>query len=469
MTEPAAPLAEDEPLLEYQLPHNLEAEQSVIGGLLLAPERYDLIEGRLAREDFFHRGYGEIFDCIAALQQRGQPIDILVLKEELAGRGKLDMVGGHETLLSLLEAVPTGAHVEYYATIVREKSMQRRLIAAATEIVRKATSAGVQDTPALLEEAESAIFAVGEKQGGASTATIRDVLKETWKRIEENQSDHGTIIGLPTDYYELDQKTSGFQEDQLIIVAGRPGMGKSTFALNIARRVAVDHHFGVLIFSLEMNAMNIAQNMLCAQARVDAQRLRTGAMSAEEWEHLGKSTDALSQAPLFINDKPAISLGEIRREARLMKKQHDIRLCVVDYLQLVTASSLAAGRSREQEISEISRGLKALAKELQIPVMALSQLNRKPEGRADNKPILSDLRESGAIEQDADIVILLHRPDYYGGEDAATPGLAEVILAKQRNGPTGTVELTFIDRQLRFENMSLRPADAPPPAAEEDL
>lgn len=440
---------------ERRLPHNLEAEQSVLGGLLLAPDRFDVIEGRVDADDFFSRAYATIFEAMQALQKRGQPLDILVLKDELANEGKLDFVGGAAALLTLSERVPTGAHVEHYAQIVRDRAIQRRLIQAATQIVRQASGQEGMTSTDLLDEAERAIFEVAERGVSAEPASMREVIKETWEKIEKFSAGHGTVTGLPTGYYELDKMLTGLHEDELIIIAARPSMGKSTFALNLARHIGIEEGCPIVVYSLEMSDTNIAQNILCAHAHVDAQRLRTGHMGEQEWGHLARSSDALSNAPIFVDDTPSISIAELRGKTRRLKARHGLGLCIIDYLQLVTASSKASQRSREQEISEISRGLKALAKELSIPVIALSQLNRKATDRADNRPILSDLRESGAIEQDADVVMLLHRPDYYDPEDA--PGQAEVIIAKQRNGPTGTVQLAFIRNQLRFENLSLRP------------
>ncbi len=434
------------------LPQNLEAERSVLGGLLLAPDRFSMIDGKISSDDFFNQAYGNVFQVMSELNAKGLALDVLVLKDELQKQGFLEMAGGAAGIAALMDAVPTGAHVEYYAQIVREKATLRRLNSTATTIVQMV--AENKSSPSdIIDEAERAIFEVAERGTSGEADSITDVLKQTWKKIEEYQSSQRTVTGVPTDFMELDSLTSGMHEGELIIVAARPSMGKSTFALNVARRVAVDHHMPTVFYSLEMSSMNIAQNLLCAHARVDAQRLRTGKLSDEDWTHLGRSTEALSQAPMFIDETAGISLSELRGKTRRLKARHGLKLCVIDYLQLMTASSRSANRSREQEVSEISRGLKALAKELAIPVIALSQLSRKTADRKDNRPILSDLRESGAIEQDADVVMLIHRPDYYDKEDH--PGEAEIIVAKQRNGPTDTVNLAFIGNQLRFENLSV--------------
>jgi len=451
--EAAMPVTEEAGFAPQQTPHSLEAEQAVLGGLLLAPDRFDLVDGRLHEDDFFARAHGAVFGAMCALRERGQPLDLLVLKEELERRGHLDLVGGNAGLAGLTEVVPTGAHVEYYANIVRERAVLRRLIAVSTEIIQKAT-ASTEPAVDVLEFAEQSVFDVATRGTSGEAESIAQVLKDTWEKIERFQSGHGQLTGLPTGYYELDERLTGLHSDELIIIAGRPSMGKSTFALNLLRHVGVEENRPVVLYTLEMSAENIVQNLLCAMARVDGQRMRKLTLSEEDRSHLVRASDMLHQAPIWIDDTPAIPLTELRGKTRRLKARHDVQLCIVDYLQLMMASGLAQKRSREQEISEISRGLKALAKELQIPVIALSQLNRKAEGRTDNRPILSDLRESGAIEQDADVVMLLHRPDYYDENEA--PGQAEVIVAKQRNGPTGTVNLAFIGNQLRFENLSVR-------------
>lgn len=439
------------------MPYNLEAEQGVIGGLLLSPERFDSIEGRLEADDFYNKGYGRIFAAIYALNMAGKPLDILILRDELEKRGELELVGGAAALAALTDSVPTGANVEYYAAIVRERSVQRKLIEAATGIVEAATANAAVSSSELLDEAERAIFQIAEHGSTGEPATMSSIIKEAWARIEAYANNRGAVHGVMTNYFELDQMLTGLHGGEMLIVAGRPSMGKSTFALNIARRVAVDNNQGVAIFSLEMTAVNMATNILCAHARIDAQKMRKGEMNHEEFAHLGRSISSLAHSPIFIDDSSVLTISELRGKARRLKKKHDIQLVVIDYLQLMTGSAKSQNRSREQEVSEISRGIKALAKELDIPIIALSQLSRKPEGRADPRPIMSDLRESGAIEQDADVVMLLHRPDYYNQEDA--PGQAEVIVAKQRNGPTGTANLAFIKNQLRFEPLSLRPED----------
>ncbi len=440
-----------------RLPHNLEAEQGVIGGLLLSPDRFDSIEGRVEPDDFYNKAYGIIFDTMLEMNKAGKPIDILLLRDELERKNQLQLAGGAAGLASLTDSVPTGANVEYYGGIVRDYSNRRRLIKAATDIVESATSGAGGGSDDLLDNAERSIFQIAERGTTNEPDPMSNIIKEAWARIEAYANSRDAVHGVMTNYFELDQMLTGLHGGEMLIIAGRPSMGKSTFALNLGRKVAVENNQAVAIYSLEMTAVNMATNILSAHAKIDAQKMRKGEMNAEEYAHLGRSISSLAHAPIFIDDSSLLTISELRGKTRRLKKKHDIQMVVIDYLQLMTGSSAAQSRSREQEVSEISRGIKALAKELDIPIIALSQLSRKPEGRSTPRPIMSDLRESGAIEQDADVIMLLHRPDYYNPEDA--PGQAEVIIAKQRNGPTGTVNLAFIKNQLRFEPLSLRPED----------
>ncbi len=450
----------------HQAPHSIEAEQAVLGGLLLSPERFDLIDGKLQPEEFFNRAYAAVFAAMCELRKHGKPIDLLMLREELEQRGQIDVVGGTAGLTALVDAIPTAAHVEYYAGIVSGRAALRRLISSCSEIIEKATA--LANPPEdILEHAETTIFAVTARGNAGEVESVSQVLKSTWEKIEKFQNAHGNVTGVPTGFYELDEMLTGLHEDEFIIVAGRPSMGKSTFTLNLLRHISVNEGLPAVFFTLEMSGENIVQNMLCSMAHVDAQRMRKMTLSQEDHSHLIMASDTLMQAPVWIDDTPSISLSQLRGKARRLKASHDIQIVFIDYMQLMMASSLAQRRSREQEISEISRGLKGLAKELGIPVIALSQLNRSPEGRNDKRPILSDLRESGAIEQDADVVLLLHRPEYYDRENDEVKGIAEVIVAKQRNGPTGKVELAFIGSQLRFENLSTRSDDGYVPAVSE--
>ncbi|GHS91319.1 replicative DNA helicase [Planctomycetales bacterium] len=440
-------------VLPRQSPHDLEAELSVLGGLLLLPEKFVDIDGKLAADDFFNPGYGLIFSAIAALQGEGKPIDILLLRSELERRGDLAKVGGDGALAALTDAVPTGVHVDYYADLVREKSLLRRLIAAAVEIVETASSGG-ESAGALVDRAEQAIMQVAERNVRAEPRGMREIMQSTFDLLQKLADKHHVSEGMVlTGYNDLDDKLTGLHAGELIIIAGRPSMGKSTLALNLARKVALNNRQGVLIFSLEMTAQNMATNILAAHAKIDAGKLRKPEnITNDEWQEIGMMVGELGQANIIIDDASLLSIAEIRGKARRVKQKHEVNLIVIDYLQLMQGSAAAARRSREQEVAEISRGLKALAKELSVPVIALSQLNRKAEDRSGNRPVLSDLRESGAIEQDADVVMLLHRPCYYDENDH--PGEAEVIIAKQRNGPTGTVNLSFLNHQLRFEPLS---------------
>ncbi|MCX7933874.1 MAG: replicative DNA helicase [Planctomycetota bacterium] len=462
-TSTAKPAA---PALDARLlPQNNEAEQAVLGSILLRPEIFSLVEGILAPEDFFVRAYSAIYAAMCAVAKRGQPIDPLVLRDELERQGNLELAGGAAGLAALSAAVPTGAHAEHYARLVRSKAVLRRLVQAASEIVEKATASG-ETAESVTDFAERAIFDIASRgMQGSPAHHVAEVLKETWEKFEKLSHGARTVTGIATQFYDLDELTAGLHDGDLVVIAGRPAMGKTTFALNLIRHIAIEQHIPTVLFTLEMSAENIVRNLLCAHARIDSQNLRRYMLREEEHSRLLMSSDALYQAPLWIDDTPAISLAEMRSKTRLLKARHGLRLAIVDYLQLMTASMVARNRSREQEVSEISRGLKALAKELSLPVVALSQLSRKPEGRQDNRPILSDLRESGAIEQDADVVLLLHRPEYYKEDDH--PGEAEVIIAKQRNGPTDKINLAFLGQYLRFENLKSRPPSEVAAAAAE--
>lgn len=435
-------------------PHNLNAEQALLGGLIIDPEQFDLIEGKVSEEDFFAPSHGMVFAAMQALRQRQQPVDSVLLRNELAAGGRLDAVGGAAGLAALTDAAVTGANVEHYAAIVQELSGKRALIKSLADSLKAASTPGSKMTD-LLGEVENNIRSIVTRSFHDRVYPVSDVLKRTWDNLEKFMDGKELVNGLVTSFIELDQMLTGLHDDELIIIAGRPSMGKSTFALNVVKNVAIKDQRPAVVFTLEMSAENIVRNLLSAQAKVEGQKLRNFHLTPDDMQRLGAASGELHDAPLWIDETPAISLAELRGKARHLKLRHDIQLIVIDYLQLMTASNMAKNRSREQEVSEISRGLKALAKELHVPVIALSQLSRKPENRTENRPILSDLRESGAIEQDADVVLLLHRPGYYKPDDPSLEGLAEVIVGKQRNGPTGSVNLTFINKQLRFENMSL--------------
>jgi len=439
---------------ERGVPHSLEAEAGGLGSLLLYPDRCDLVRGSLQAEDFYSAPYGMVYAAVLEMSDQRQPVDTLTLGEELTRRGQFDMVGGVAGLMELSAAVPNSANLEYYAQIVRDRAKQRRLLGAATEILEEAYR-GERTADDLAEWAEHLVYQVNDLGSDRDAVSLKDALKGAVHALEQLQTrdTSGGITGIATDYHTLDQMLGGLHPSELIIVAGRPSMGKSTFVLNVLTRIGVEQERPCAMFSLEMSKENIAQNMLCAHSRLSAQKVRTGRLSSEEWGTLGLNVGTLSQAPIYIDDTPGIGLGELRGKCRRMKRAHGLDLVAVDYLQLMTAPTRGRDQNRQQEISEISRGLKALARELDVPLIALSQLNRGVEDRADHVPMLSDLRESGALEQDADVVMLLHRPDYYKEDDR--PGEADVIVAKQRNGPTGKAALTFVKDQMRFENRSL--------------
>ncbi len=443
---------------EREMPHSLEAEGGVLGSLLLYPERTDLIRGVIEADDFFSQPYGKVFQALLDMTDQGQPVDVLTLREELSRRGQLDLVGGPAALAELTSGVPNSANLLYYAQLVRDKAKLRRLVRTATEVLEAAYKA---ERPAdeVADWAEHLIFELGERGSLREAAPIQDVLKTAYHELEVlSQRDEGELTtGLATDYYELDRLLSGLQKSEFIVVAGRPSMGKSTLALNILHRVGVQQKVPSALFTLEMTKESIARNMLCASSRVDGARMRNGRLNEEDWTRLTRAADQLSQAPIFIDDTPSISLGELRGKCRRLHRQHQVGLVIIDYLQLMQGPPQGREINRQQEISDISRGLKAIARELDVPLVALSQLNRSVEGRADHKPILSDLRESGAIEQDADVVLLLHRPSYYNPDDE--PGIAHVVVAKQRNGPTGEIQLQFQNEQMRFENLSAHQDD----------
>lgn len=435
------------------LPYNLEAEQALLGGLLIEPDQFDFIEGKVNEADFFSPTHGMIFAAMLALRQRMQPIDPVLLRNELKAAGRLEAVGGAGGLAQLTDAASSGAHAEHYADIVQQAASLRRLIKICTDSINSASSPEARAVD-VLGEAEKSIQEVATGSFHGKILSMKEVLDKTWDNMEKYMSDRKLVSGLATGFDELDELLTGLHGDELVIVAGRPSMGKTTFALNIVRNVVAKSGRPAALFTLEMSSENIARNILAAQARVEGQKLRHFNLTKDDMKSLGAASEQLIDAPLWIDETPAISLSELRGKCRHLHVKQKIELIVIDYLQLMSASSLARGRSREQEVSEISRGLKALAKELHVPVIALSQLSRKPEGRQDSRPILSDLRESGAIEQDADVVLMLHRPEYYKADDR--PGEAEVIVAKQRNGPTRAVSLAFIGNQLRFENLAVQ-------------
>lgn len=432
-------------------PNDVEAEQAVIGSMLTDRDAVISAIEVLKEEDFYREDNKTIYEAILNLYNRSEPIDIITLKAELTSMGMFDKIGGLEYIVGLPEKVPTTANVEKYISIVKEKSELRRLIKAANEIIEQGYDP-TENIDDIMNSAEKKIFNIMQDKDQKSYSPIKDVLIDAFTELEQlyNQKQH--ITGVPTGFIDLDYKTAGLHNSDLILIAARPAMGKSAFALNIATNAALKAKVPAVLFSLEMSKEQMVNRILCSEAMVDSNKVRTGKIDDDDWIKLADTMGDLSEAPIYIDDTPGISINEIRAKCRKLKLEKNIGLVVIDYLQLVQGSSKRAQGSREQEISEISRSLKILAKEINVPVIALSQLSRAPEQRPDHRPMLSDLRESGAIEQDADIVMFLYRDDYYN-EDSEDKGLAEVVVAKHRAGSTGTVKLVWLGNYTKFANM----------------
>ena len=431
-------------------PQSLEAEQSVLGSMLIDKEVIPVVMEILRSEDFYRPDHKEIYDVIIELFDRAQPIDLITVSERLKLHGKLELVGGLEYLTNMATAVPTTANVKHYAKLVEEKALLRKLIKTSSDIVDLGYAAG-EEVSYILDKAEQGIFDILQKRSSQGFVPIKDVLVDTFNKLEELYNNKGHVTGIPTGFNDLDFKTSGLHNSDLILIAARPAMGKTAFALNVAQYAAVHGRVPVAIFSLEMSKEQLVNRMLCSEAMVDSSKMRTGNLEDNDWQKVARALAPLSEAPIFIDDTPGISITEIRAKCRRLKLEHNIGLVVIDYLQLMQGSR-SKSENRQQEISEISRSLKILAKEINIPVITLSQLSRASETRTDHRPILSDLRESGAIEQDADIVMFLYRDDYYNPE-TEKKNIAEVILAKHRNGSTGTVELVWLGQYTKFANL----------------
>jgi replicative DNA helicase len=438
-------------------PWSEDAEQAVLAAMLIDQDAILRATEHVDDTMFYREGHRRIFRAMVAISERGDVVDPLTLSDELQRRGELDASGGKDYVGFLVDAVPTAANVEYHAKIVREKALLRRLIEASTDIVAEAFDAR-QTAGELLDHAESRIFEISQQRGREGFTRIKELLWPTMERIEALQRGGKSITGVASGFNDLDELTSGFQPSDLIVVAARPSMGKTAFILNIAQHAAIEHNVPVALFSLEMSKESLVQRMLTGEARVDAQKLRKGMLRDDDFPRLARAAGILAQAPIFIDDSPGITLLEMRSAARRLRADANIGLVVVDYLQLIQSTSDAENRT--QEISQISRSLKALAKELAVPVVALSQLSRATEQRTDKRPQLSDLRESGAIEQDADLVMFIYRQEMYEGptdkDGNSLEGRAEVIVGKQRNGPTGIVNLFFHKAYTRFENYSAR-------------
>ena len=430
-------------------PQNIEAEQSILGGILIENDALNTVVEFVEDGDFYREAHQKIFNCMIALSEKSEPLDLITLTNELKKKKELEEIGGASYLASLVESVPTAANIAYYAKIVKEKSILRKLISTATEIVTQSYQEG-KDLEDFLDDAEQAIFRISEHRVKPAFYPIKEIVKESFKVIERLYEKKELITGVPSGFKDLDRKTTGFQNADLIIVAGRPSMGKTALCLNIAQHASINAKIPTAVFSLEMSKEQLAIRMLCSEARVDSGRLRSGFLSESDWPKLTMAAGALSDASIFIDDTPAISVLELRAKARRLKADRGLGLVIIDYLQLMRGRS--GLERREQEISEISRSLKALAKELDIPVLAISQLSRKAEDRPGRRPQLSDLRESGAIEQDADVIIFIYRDEVYN-PDSDHKGTAEVVIGKQRNGPTGKVDLTFISEFTTFKDL----------------
>jgi replicative DNA helicase len=442
-----------DPYVGRAAPWSAEAEQAVLGAMLLDQDA--ALRGSELLDDsmFYREAHRRLFRAMAALTEQRTVIDHITLRDELMRRGELESSGGLEYLGELVDAVPTAANLEFHARIVKDKAILRRLIESATAIVTEAYD-GKSTANELLDSAESRIFHISQQRGDEGFTRIKEMLWPTMERIETLQKSGKAITGVPSGFADLDSLTSGFQPSELVVVAARPSMGKTAFCLNIASNASLEGQ-GVAIFSLEMSKESLVHRMLTAMARVDSQRVRQGSLRDFDFTQLARAAGILQSCPIWIDDTPALTLLEMRSKARRLKAENDIRMVVVDYLQLMRSPEHA--ENRVQEISDISRSLKALARELEIPVVALSQLSRASEQRGgERKPILSDLRDSGAIEQDADLVIFIHRAEYYDREDESKRGMAEIMLSKNRNGPTGDVQLRFSREYTRFDNFSAR-------------
>ena len=430
-------------------PHSLEAERSVLGAMLLEKETVPKVIQIIDHPDIFYSDLHRIiYEGILKLFDSNRPVDLITLREEFRKQGKLDKIGGSSYLVDLINSVITTANVEYYAEIIKEKYILRNLLKAADKISGLCYEDSL-DLDIILDKAQSLIFSIAQKTSKTSYFHIKEVLTKTFEHIEALYQRKEQITGVPTGFIELDRLTSGLQPSDLVIIAGRPSMGKTAFALDIVRYAAINAGISSVVFSLESAKEQLVERMLCAEARVNSQKLRTGFLSEEDWSRLTDAAGVLAEAPIYIDDTPNISVMELRAKARRLKAEKDIKLAIVDYLQLMAGDRRA--ENRQQQISEISRSLKALAKELNLPVVAISQLSRAVEQREDKRPRLSDLRESGAIEQDADLVLSLYREFYYSHR-SEDEGVAEVIINKQRHGPIDKIKLTFISEYSRFEN-----------------
>lgn len=440
--------AVEEAIIKRVLPHSIEAEQSVIGSMILDREAIIVASELITGEDFYHKQYGVVFTSMVELHEEGKPVDLVTLQDRLKEKDVPAEVSSLEFMRDILTAVPTSANIKFYANIVAEKSILRKMIRLNEDIANQCYS-GKEGMEDILEDAEKRIFELVQKRNSGEFVPIRQVVMNALEKIEAASRNSGRVTGIATGFLDLDYKTSGMQPADLVLIAARPSMGKTAFVLNIAQHVAFRLKEAVAIFSLEMSKEQLVNRMFSLESNVDAQNLRNGTLNEEEWEKLIESAGVIGKSKLIIDDTAGISISELRSKCRKFKLEQDIKMIIIDYLQLMSGSGRS--ESRQQEISEISRSLKKLARELNVPVLALSQLSRAVEQRPDHRPMMSDLRESGAIEQDADVVMFIYRDDYYH-KDSEKKGISEIIIGKQRNGPIGTVELVWLPEYTKFAN-----------------
>ena len=440
----------EEALMKRVMPNSVEAEQSVIGSMIMDREAIIVASETLLKEDFYHQQYGVLFEAMVELFNEGQPVDLVTLQNKLKEKDVPPEISSLEYVKDLITAVPTSANVKYYAEIVKEKAVLRKLIKV-TENIENECYLGKDSLEVILEDTEKGVFDLLQNRGGGDYVPIKQVVINTLEKIELASKTKGNVTGIATGFVDLDYKMAGLQPSDLILVAARPSMGKTAFVLNIAQYVAFHSNLTAAIFSLEMSKEQLVNRMFSLESRVDAQALRSGNLADSDWEKLIESAGVIGASNLIIDDTPGISISELRSKCRKYKLEHDLKLVIIDYLQLMSGSGRSTD-SRQQEISDISRSLKALARELNVPVIALSQLSRAVEQRPDHRPMLSDLRESGAIEQDADVVMFIYRDDYYN-KDSENKNIAEIILSKQRNGPIGTVNLVWLPQYTKFANL----------------
>ncbi len=440
----------EEALMKRVMPNSVEAEQSVIGSMIMDREAIIVASETLLKEDFYHQQYGVLFEAMVELFNEGQPVDLVTLQNKLKEKDVPPEISSLEYVRDLITAVPTSANVKYYAEIVKEKAVLRKLIKV-TENIENECYLGKDSLEVILEDTEKGVFDLLQNRGGGDYVPIKQVVINTLEKIELASKTKGNVTGIATGFVDLDYKMAGLQPSDLILVAARPSMGKTAFVLNIAQYVAFHSNLTAAIFSLEMSKEQLVNRMFSLESRVDAQALRSGNLADSDWEKLIEAAGVIGASNLIIDDTPGISISELRSKCRKYKLEHDLKLVIIDYLQLMSGSGRSTD-SRQQEISDISRSLKALARELNVPVIALSQLSRAVEQRPDHRPMLSDLRESGAIEQDADVVMFIYRDDYYN-KDSENKNIAEIILAKQRNGPIGTVNLVWLPQYTKFANL----------------